>query len=327
MPFQARIAVVGSINPEIMTGRISEMPAWGTQVRCPHTHVVYAGSAFRVTVPLKNLGHSASVFGVVGGDDFGTACLSELQSRGMGVSEVERFWDEQTGSLISVVREDGQRMFFSHIGAHERLDVGYLERHLSELAQHEFVLLTGLFGFVNMSAIGLRRVFAQLRAQGVTTLLDTGWHLGGWPDETLRDLHELLTETDYVLPNLDEIRRMTCQDGNPSQLARALRDAGARNVFLKMGDRGAACLVGEEFSTSPPVQIRALNTTAAGECFNAGVLHGIATGLPPGKTLDLANSLAAHYVATGRYVTLDEIAVADKPAVPTALGTTVLDAG
>jgi sugar/nucleoside kinase (ribokinase family) len=297
----AGIAVIGTINPEIIAGPVREIPAWGTQISSHQTEVVYAGSAARVAFPLRCLEHEVSVFGVVGNDAFGAKCLSELRGWGINADGVEEIKGERTASCIAIVREDAQRLYISDTEILCKSDDRYLHRQLGHLARFSFVLLTGLFAMMGLTMSGVRSVFSALRKQGVTTLLDTGWHLAGWTGAALEEFYPLLQETDFVLPNLAEIMKMTGADGNPEALMRALHYKGANNIYLKMDNRGAACLVKDEFFSVDAIPITPKDTTAAGECFNAGVLHGLALGMTSSEVLDFANRLSAHYVATGSY--------------------------
>jgi sugar/nucleoside kinase (ribokinase family) len=297
----AGIAVIGSINPEIMTGPVREMPAWGTETASRQTEVVYAGSTARVGFPLRCLQHEVSVFGVVGDDDFGAKCLSELRKWGMNVDGVEEIKGERTCTCIAIVREDAERLLITDTRILAKSDDGYLQRQFRQLSRFDFVLLTGLFEMEGLTMSGARNVFSALRKQGVITLLDTGWPVAGWTEALLEEFYPLLREADFVLPNLTEIMKMTGAEANPEALARSLRHQGANDIYLKLGNRGAACLVGDEFFAVDAIPITPKNTTAAGECFNAGVLHGLALGMGPREVLDFANRLSAHYVATGSY--------------------------
>ncbi len=364
------VAVIGTINPEIITGPIPGLPAWGTQVISPRTEVAYAGSAARVAFPLRALGHEVAVFGVIGNDRFGAACLAELAAWGIDASGVEQIEGQRTASCIAIVRQDAERMYISDTSILEKCDDAYLRRQQARLAGFDFVLLTGLFEIPGFTVSGVRRLFSAVRARGGKTLLDTGWHTGGGPSAGGgKEFYTLLPETDYILPNRDEIVQMTgtasqvssplagpalskaegeekgggthphppsratkpCYDGRSSpapppsrgrelrnaahlqqsnrdtdgglaeSMLRALRQKGAKDIYLKLGRHGAACLVGEEVLVVDPVPITPVNTTAAGECFNAGVLHGLAAGRPASEVLAFANRTAAHYVATGEY--------------------------
>src|SRR5208337_2437906 len=176
------IAVIGSINPEIMTGPVREIPAWGTEIASHQTEVVYAGSTARAAFPLRCLEHEVSVFGVVGDDDFGAKCLSELQEWGINVDGVEEIKGERTCTCIAIVREDAERLLITDTKILGKSDDRYLQRQFQRLSRFDFVLLTGLFEMEGLTMSGVRTVFSALRKQGVTTLLDTGWHVAGWTE-------------------------------------------------------------------------------------------------------------------------------------------------
>jgi len=254
-----------------------------------------------VAFPLRCLEHEVAVFGVVGDDAFGAQCLSELREWGINVDGVEEIKGERTCSCIAIVREDAERLLITDAKILCKSDDGYLQRQFRQLSRFDFVLLTGLFEMEGLTMSGVRTVFSALRKQGVTTLLDTGWHLAGWTEAALEGFYPLLQETDFVLPNLAEIMKMTGAEGNPEALMRALQYKGANDIYLKLGHRGAACLVRDEFFSVDAIPIVPMNTTAAGECFNAGVLHGLVLGMASSEVLDFANRLSAHYVATGSY--------------------------
>ena len=296
-----RIAIIGTINPEIICGPISEIPDWGTQAVASRTDIFYAGSSARVAFPLRSLGHEVSVFGIVGSDAFGEACLSELRAWGIDASGVEQIEGGRTASCIAMVRNDGERLYVSDTDILKEYDCGFLDRQLDRLSEFDFALITGLFEIAGLTTHAARSFFSELRERGVTTLLDTGWHLDGWTNAALEEFYPLLRETDYILPNLDEIVKMTGVAGDTETLLRALRRKGANGIYLKLGSRGAACLAGDEIHGVEAVPVTAINTTAAGECFNAGVLHGLAAGMTPPEVLEFANRLSAHYVATGEY--------------------------
>ncbi len=302
-----KIAVIGMLNMEFITGPLPHLPEWGTQARSPQTQALYSGTTLRVGAPLRVLGDQVSAFAVNAEDDFGRGCLRALQSWGIGVEGVEQMEGERTASCVAIVRDDGERMMISDLGVAPKCDDAYLERHLAQLLQFDLVLLSGLFILTGLTMAGVRNVFHELRKAGVITLLDTGWHLGGWPQTMLEELYLLLRESDYVLPNRDEICKMAGREGEPEALLRALRAKGANNIYLKLGRNGAACLVDDEFCSVEGIAVTPLNTMAAGECFDAGALHGLATGMTTSAVLDFANRLAAHYVATGEYAGLEEL--------------------
>ncbi|MDO9541422.1 MAG: carbohydrate kinase family protein [Kiritimatiellia bacterium] len=297
-----KTAIIGTINPEIITGPLNEILPWGRLICSPCTKVIYAGSAARVAFPLKKLGYTnVAIFSVVGTDHFAEACLRELKSWEIGTDGIERLDNRRTASCIAIVRNDAQRLYISDLEILKCCDDRYLSRQFERLAAFDFVLLTGLFVIPGLTSNGVRALFERLRARNIVTLLDPGWRFAEWSDSEAADFDRLLKVTDYILPNHDEIIQFTGRQGDALELMQALRAKGALNIVLKLGQQGAACLVGDKYCVVDPVKIKPLDTTAAGECFNAGVLHGLSAAMEPQHMLEFANRLAAHYVATGEY--------------------------
>jgi sugar/nucleoside kinase (ribokinase family) len=116
-------------------------------------------------------------------------------------------------------------------------------------------------------------VFARARRHGLTTSLDPGFD----PSETWgRDLIDTLLEVDLFFPNEFECRALTGQDDAVTGL-RALRNGNTRTV-AKLGAAGATTLEGDEVLHLPAPPIRVVDTTGAGDSFNAGYLDAFLRG-------------------------------------------------
>jgi ribokinase len=110
---------------------------------------------------------------------------------------------------------------------------------------------------------------------------------------------ELLTCADYVTPNETELAILTGGAGDaPTDAARAarLRSLGARQVIVKQGGRGALLVndAGEQFWPALPVQ--AVDTTAAGDAFNAAFAVALAEGRDELEAVTWGCAAGAHMV-------------------------------
>jgi ribokinase len=75
--------------------------------------------------------------------------------------------------------------------------------------------------------------------------------------------------------------------------ARRLCARGARNVIVKMGVRGALLVSGGAVRHVPAVRVTAVDTTAAGDCFNAAFAVGLAEGRSPLEAARFAGAAGA----------------------------------
>jgi sugar/nucleoside kinase (ribokinase family) len=131
-------------------------------------------------------------------------------------------------------------------------------------------------------------LFARARRQGLTTSLDTGFD----PSETWDGgLRETLRETDLFFPNEVELRAISgCDD--PAEGLRALEN-GRTRVVAKLGRDGAMTLEGGLVVHVPAFPVETVDTTGAGDSFNAGFLHRWLAGAPLVECLRLGAACGA----------------------------------
>src|SRR6266581_2319765 len=124
------------------------------------------------------------------------------------------------------------------------------------------------------------------RAAGVTVILD--------PAPARPEALGLLALADYVTPNESELltlcgeRPQAMGPDEAAGLARRLLARGARRVVAKLGPLGALLVSEERTSRWPGVAVQAVDTTGAGDVWNAG----FATALAEGATEDAAGAFA-----------------------------------
>jgi len=269
------------------------------------------------------MGVESLVAGTVGDDQAGNAVLSELRSRGLVTDAVRCVPDTPTGICVSVYRADGERQYLSSLGSVAATTVDTLTGESWPLIERcDLVLLTGLFVLQGLGVDGAATVFERLNQQGRLTLLDTGWDVGGWQEETVRALGRLLSVTDVFLPNQSEAQAIA-GEGSLTDTIGTLRDMGPDKVIVKLGRDGAAGNWGDGLvhDTGFPRDVR--DTTAAGEAFNAGVVYSLLSGLDLAEALRFANATASLFLAEAAttYPALDEIrALAQLPPDPTREG-------
>jgi ribokinase len=95
------------------------------------------------------------------------------------------------------------------------------------------------------------------------------------PDDILRNV-------DVITPNETELRilmGLAPDDPAPTEtLAHQLQVRGAKTIIVTRGERGALILTGDARIAVPPVQVEVVDTTGAGDAFNAGLAVALAEG-------------------------------------------------
>ncbi len=111
-------------------------------------------------------------------------------------------------------------------------------------------------------------LFRAIVEQGSSLSVDVGWH-----PEWLSDMRskKALRSVDIFLPNEREAALMTGEN-EPRRILETFRKMGMKRVALKLGPLGSALLYDEEIMFCASIPVQAVDTTGAGDCFDAGFL-------------------------------------------------------
>jgi sugar/nucleoside kinase (ribokinase family) len=274
------LVVIGDCNPDVLVlgDDVTQVsPAFGQQEKLVGSiSLVVGGSAAITAVAAARLGLSVALVAAVGADPPGEFMLDQLAKEGVDVSAVVIRDDTPTGMTVAL-SAGGDRAILTALGAVASLTAAEIPGPL--LASSRHVHASSYFLLEDSLGPGLAGVFSAARAAGATTSLDTNWDPSGrWGDERLA---AAIAQAGLLLPNEAEALRLT-GTGSLAAAAGVLTAAGPRLV-IKLGQRGALCADGagepvRQRVSLPPVT--PADTTGAGDCFNAGLIAGLLTGLP-----------------------------------------------
>ncbi|MFN8193973.1 MAG: sugar kinase [Nocardioidaceae bacterium] len=285
------VLVVGDANLDLVL-RGDVRPRFGqAEQLLDAAELTLGGSASLVAHGLARLGVRVALAAAVGRDPFGDLTLQLLEAAGVDVSTVVRRDHERTGLSVILSPEDGDRSILTDLGAIATLGPG----DLPDLAG------TGHLHVASPYLVeGLRpHLAALMRAAGdagATTSLDTNDDpTRGWDR-----LAELLRGAGTVLPNRDEVLRWAAVLGLPSaswqEAAAAVAGLGP-TVVVKTGADGGTCFrAGAEPVTVPAHPVTPVDTTGAGDSFDAGYVAGRLSGLD--EPAALAWAVAAGSLST-----------------------------
>lgn len=296
---------VGELNPDlIISGLGSPAPVLGTeQVFASHRLVLGSATAI-ATVLMSRLGLATALVSRVGDDEHGRFCLDRLAADGVDARAVLVDPAARTGLTVSLAYPS-DRLLLTAPGAMAELTAADVPDALLGRARH---LHSSTFFLQPKLAPGLAGLFARARSRGLTTSLDTGFD----PSErwTSDELQALLPHVDILLPNEVELRALTGLD-DPEAAAQALLALGVGRVAAKRGALGGfvARAGGSVACPSPAVEV--VDTTGAGDAFNAGLLFGHLAGWDDHRSLRWATACGAMTAAalggTGGFGSRNEV--------------------
>jgi sugar/nucleoside kinase (ribokinase family) len=267
------LLVLGDCNPDVLVLGADVTPAFGQQEQLVDSiSLVIGGSAAITAVAAARLGLRVALAAAVGADPAGSFMLDQLAEEGVDTSAVAVRNGVPTGMTVALSR-GGDRAILTALGAMTSLTAADVSGAL--LARSRHVHASSYFLLEDSLGPGLAGLLATARAAGATTSLDTNWDPSGrWGDERLA---AAIAQADLLLPNEAEALRLS----GTASLDAAARTLGAdgRKLVVKLGERGVLCAGGaEERRVSVPA-VTPVDATGAGDCFNAGLIAGLLSGL------------------------------------------------
>jgi len=286
---EASIVVVGSLNMDFVV-QVDHLPAPGETVLGGGFQMIPGGKgANQACAAGKTAGPGTRVrmIGRVGYDPFADHLKASLAAAGVDVATVHATRNEPTGvALIWVERKTGQNSIVVASGAN------------MALTAEDISSVKGAFDGAKAALFQLESPLAAVtagmkaaRAAGALTILDPA------PARPLPK--ELLAEVDILTPNEseaclllgEELRRITLRDA--PGVAIELLKLGPKAVILKLGEQGCYYEGPEGDIASAGFTVEAVDTTAAGDTFNAALAVAQAEGRSMEEALRFANASAA----------------------------------
>ncbi len=265
------VLVVGDANPDlVLAGDV--VPRFGqAEQLLDSADLVLGGSAAIVACGLARLGVPTALAAAVGDDAFGRIVRDALGDRGVDLRWLRTDPDIPTG--LSVVLAARDRAILTHPGTIAASGPALLPdpeecRGVRHVHSASLFLLTAL-------TPALPAWLTALRATGATVSVDTNDDPSGAWDAA----QPVIDVSDVVLPNAAELRRLTGLD-DLAAAGRALC-AGTRAVALKDGAEGGAVWTPDgEVLRAPGLSVEVVDTTGAGDTFDAGFISGLVAGEP-----------------------------------------------
>lgn len=279
----ARVLVVGSANVD-MTVALPRLPAPGETVSDGTLLVTHGGKGANQAVAARRLGADVRFIGCVGDDAGGRAIRAALAAEGIGVAGLVTLPGVATGTALIAVDREGRNQIAVAPGANRRLTVEHLSARAEDLAWAEIVLCQ-----LETPLDTVAWALGEARRQGVPTVLNPA----PVPEVPL----PFLALVDYLTPNAGEAERLsglkTADPGEAARAADALHARGAGTVVVTLGADGALARNAGGVLRAAAYRVPVVDTTAAGDAFNAGLAVAMAEGRPLGTALAFASAAAA----------------------------------
>ncbi|MDD4870199.1 MAG: carbohydrate kinase family protein [Kiritimatiellae bacterium] len=268
-----RINCIGVLVVDALSGPLPQYPVPRKHPQEVTKSIRFAagGGAANTASALARMGLQTGVFSTVGDDSNGSFLLKELNQAGVDTRGVRTVSDTTTPFTFVGVHPDGDRTFIHTPGTN--LKFNRRDINLESLFTAGFILYNDCWVLPQLDGKPGAGILAEAQRRGIKTALDECWGLG----PKRETLETMLPYCDYFLPSVDDLR-VIYPGMKPRDMIKHILRFGVKTVVLKMGKTG--CLVATEDDC---MQVRGLpakvvDTTGAGDCWNAGFLAALAHG-------------------------------------------------
>jgi len=274
----SRIYVIGSSNTDMVV-KAASLPKPGQTVMGGEFFMNPGGKGANQAVAAARLGGHVVFVANVGNDLFGNQALGHFQNEKIDCAYVTK--DESNPSGVALISVDSKAE--NHIvvapGANGHLSTAHVDQALTHISPDDLILVQ-----LEIPLDTVAHTLLRVKEKGVRVILNPA------PGCVLSA--SLLTGLFMITPNETEASILTgigVTDVTSAGLAgQKLLKMGVEEVVITLGSRGALWVskVGAELITAPSVT--AIDSTAAGDCFNGALAVSVAENMPMREAIDLA---------------------------------------
>lgn len=283
-----KLLVIGDINVDLILP-INTLPKKDLQVAIDKFWFQVGGSSAICALAASKLGCDTTFMGLLGDDFFSTFLINEMTEAGVNC-KIKQEKEESAGVTCALVSKDMRRSMISYEGSNSRLSIGDIDfSHVNGDLLH-----IGGFNLLDSLRKHVHEIFRYATKKKILTSLDPNWDPKGWTKERVRDLHEILKVTNFFFPDYKEGKAIT-KLTEPKKIVSKLLEYCSGIVVLKLGEKG--CLVGRgsDLFSVKAFKVKAIQTTGAGDEFNAAFLSHFMKTHDLRKSAIFANAAGAIY--------------------------------
>ncbi|HBJ80941.1 MAG: ribokinase [Pseudothermotoga sp.] len=265
-----KVAIFGKINVD--TFLYIDQLLIGENHLCQQTFVDIGGKGANTAIALAKLGIPCHLIACIGSDSISQSVLKKIEKYGVDTSFI-RSCNAQTGKTFVVVESKGRNTMFHLLGANDHLTPEIIDWTFLEKSSAVFVQFGIPFETV-------REVVTMSKRNGKYVYIDPA----GFPDESV---FEIIAYADTVAPNETEILKLT-KETNLEKAVKKLLSTGVEEVVVKLGSKGASLFTEKTSFHINAYEVNVIDTTGAGDAFNAAYIAGKMKKFGRRETLKLA---------------------------------------
>ena len=277
------VIVVGSLNMDLVV-RAPKIPRPGETVLGSDFKQVPGGKGANQADAASKLGAETAMLGAVGKDSMGDQLIQALKKDGVNVEMVLKKENLPTGVAAIVVEDSGNNAITVAPGANSALTPDDLSG-MEKVFEKAKVMLVQLETPIDTVKASLR----MARKNNVTTILNPA------PATELDD--EIFSLVDILTPNETELELLSGMETDSIEKVEAagkhLLKKGVSKLIVTLGSQGSIHIEKDFVRLHPAYSVKAVDTTAAGDSFNAALAVSLAKGEPMENAITFATKVGA----------------------------------
>ncbi|WP_042349217.1 ribokinase [Bacillus massiliigorillae] len=268
-----KVVVIGSSSMDLVVTS-SVRPGAGETVLGESFKTVPGGKGANQAVAAARLGAEVYMIGCVGDDHYGKAILHNFKENGVNIDYVKPVTDKATGTAHIILAE-GDNSIIVVKGANDHVTPEYVNNALEIIKQADIVMIQQEIPLETVAYVSV-----VCEQYNVPLLLNPA------PAREIEE--EIIERASYITPNEHEASLLF----KGLHVSEALR-LHPKKVFITEGKNGVRYFNGSEEVVVPTYVVEAVDTTGAGDTFNAAFAVAIAEGKSYDDSLRFANRAAS----------------------------------
>lgn len=274
------ILIVGSLNMDIVV-EMTKMPELGETVMGKHLSYIPGGKGANQACAAGKLGGHVTMLGCVGNDNFGTRQIQLLKESHVCMEYVDVRQEEPTGTAVIYVDGTGANSIVVIPGANACCDIQYLKEHDEVFQNCSYAMFQ-----MEIPKEAVYYGIARAKELGKTTILNPAPAPEALPEE-------IWEKIDFFTPNETELAKLAglkeMDERSIRRGARKILAKGVKQVLVTMGSKGVLWVNDKTEQIFPARKVEAVDTTAAGDCFNGAFVTALQQGYSIEDAITFAN--------------------------------------
>ncbi len=261
-----------------------KIPSTGETILGKKYNVGPGGKGCNQAIAIARLGGNTNFISKIGKDAYGELALKTLEKNKISTENIIQDGNQQTGVAgILVDQNNGKNAINVIVGAPSSLKINEIEKQIN-LIKRSKIFLTQLEVPKDVTLHCLKTA----KENRCTTILN--------PAPASEISKEFYKNIDFFTPNETEAEFYTgikiTNEKEAKQAADKLINFGIKKVIITLGEKGLFYSDGKEEIYLKANNVKAIDTTGAGDAFNGGLAFGLSKEKPIKECLELANKVA-----------------------------------